>query len=134
MSVGVFPIQSGKAEQVAADLEKVFGEESKTPSAGMCATWTRSSSGWTASTPPVAAPACSPMNCATSRRATWPNVSVKPSPAAATATAPARHRWHPARFRPSWAATATVAWTAATAAATAARPPAAAPGAATTAA
>lgn len=35
MSVGVFPIQSGKAEQVAADLEKVFGEESKTPSAGM---------------------------------------------------------------------------------------------------
>lgn len=35
MSVGVFPIQSGKAEQVAADLEKVFGEESRTPSAGM---------------------------------------------------------------------------------------------------
>lgn len=35
MSVGVFPIQTGKAEQVAADLEKVFGEESKTPSAGM---------------------------------------------------------------------------------------------------
>ncbi|MET7142966.1 type II secretion system secretin GspD [Xanthomonas sp. PPL139] len=35
MSVGVFPIQSGKAEQVAADLEKVFGENSKTPSAGM---------------------------------------------------------------------------------------------------
>ncbi|EMR4109582.1 TPA: type II secretion system secretin GspD [Stenotrophomonas maltophilia] len=35
MSVGVFPIQSGKAEQVATDLEKVFGEESKTPSAGM---------------------------------------------------------------------------------------------------
>ncbi|AWH31940.1 type II secretion system secretin GspD [Stenotrophomonas sp. SAU14A_NAIMI4_8] len=35
MSVGVFPIQSGKAEQVAADLEKVFGEDSKTPSAGM---------------------------------------------------------------------------------------------------
>lgn len=35
MSVGVFPIQSGKAEQVAADLEKVFGEESKSPSAGM---------------------------------------------------------------------------------------------------
>ena len=35
MSVGVFPIQSGKAEQVAADLEKIFGEESKTPSAGM---------------------------------------------------------------------------------------------------
>ncbi len=35
MSVGVFPIQSGRADQVAADLEKVFGEESKTPSAGM---------------------------------------------------------------------------------------------------
>ena len=35
MSVGVFPIQSGKAEQVAADLEKIFGEDSKTPSAGM---------------------------------------------------------------------------------------------------
>ncbi|KAB7765496.1 type II secretion system secretin GspD [Xanthomonas maliensis] len=35
MSVGVFPIQSGKAEKVAADLEKVFGEQSKTPSAGM---------------------------------------------------------------------------------------------------
>ncbi|GAB3059319.1 type II secretion system secretin GspD [Stenotrophomonas tumulicola] len=35
MSVGVFPISSGKAEQVAADLEKIFGEESKTPSAGM---------------------------------------------------------------------------------------------------
>jgi len=35
MSVGVFPIQSGKAQQVATDLEKVFGEQSKTPSAGM---------------------------------------------------------------------------------------------------
>lgn len=35
MSVGVFPLESGKAEQVAADLEKVFGESSKTPSAGM---------------------------------------------------------------------------------------------------
>ncbi len=35
MSVGVFPIQSGKAEQVAADLEKIFGADSKTPSAGM---------------------------------------------------------------------------------------------------
>lgn len=35
MSVGVFPIQSGKAAQVAADLEKIFGEDSKTPSAGM---------------------------------------------------------------------------------------------------
>ncbi|UUE99377.1 type II secretion system secretin GspD [Xanthomonas hortorum pv. pelargonii] len=35
MSVGVFLIQSGKAEKVSADLEKVFGEQSKTPSAGM---------------------------------------------------------------------------------------------------
>jgi len=35
MSVGVFPIQSGRASQVASDLEKVFGETSKTPSAGM---------------------------------------------------------------------------------------------------
>ena len=35
MSVGVFPIQSGKAQDVAADLEKVFGEKSQTPSAGM---------------------------------------------------------------------------------------------------
>lgn len=35
MSVGVFPIQSGKAEKVAADLEKVFGDNGKTPSAGM---------------------------------------------------------------------------------------------------
>ncbi|MDD0910067.1 type II secretion system secretin GspD [Xylella fastidiosa subsp. morus] len=35
MSVGVFPIQSGKADKVAADLEKVFGESGKTPSAGM---------------------------------------------------------------------------------------------------
>ena len=35
MSVGVFPIQSGRASQVANDLEKVFGEGSKTPSAGM---------------------------------------------------------------------------------------------------
>lgn len=35
MSVGVFPIQSGRASQVAGDLERVFGESSKTPSAGM---------------------------------------------------------------------------------------------------
>ena len=35
MSVGVFPLESGKAEKVAADLEKVFGNDSKTPSAGM---------------------------------------------------------------------------------------------------
>lgn len=35
MSVGVFPLQSGRASKVVADLEKVFGEQSKTPSAGM---------------------------------------------------------------------------------------------------
>jgi general secretion pathway protein D len=35
MSVGVFPLQSGRAARVVADLEKVFGENSKTPSAGM---------------------------------------------------------------------------------------------------
>lgn len=35
MSVGVFPLESGRATKVVADLEKVFGESSKTPSAGM---------------------------------------------------------------------------------------------------
>lgn len=35
MSVGVFPLQSGEASKVAADLEKVFGEQSKSPVAGM---------------------------------------------------------------------------------------------------
>lgn len=35
MSVGVFPLQSGKASKVVADLEKVFGEQSKSPVAGM---------------------------------------------------------------------------------------------------
>ncbi len=35
MSVGVFPLQSGRATKVVADLEKVFGADSKTPSAGM---------------------------------------------------------------------------------------------------
>ena len=35
MSVGVFPLESGRASKVVADLEKVFGETSKTPSAGM---------------------------------------------------------------------------------------------------
>ncbi|GAB3334622.1 type II secretion system secretin GspD [Marilutibacter aestuarii] len=35
MSVGVFPIQSGKASEVVADLEKVFGEQSNSPVAGM---------------------------------------------------------------------------------------------------
>jgi general secretion pathway protein D len=35
MSVGVFPLQSGKASKVVQDLEKVFGEQSKTPVAGM---------------------------------------------------------------------------------------------------
>lgn len=35
MSVGVFPLQSGKASDVVSDLEKVFGEQSKSPVAGM---------------------------------------------------------------------------------------------------
>lgn len=35
MSVGVFPLQGGKATDVVADLEKVFGENSKSPVAGM---------------------------------------------------------------------------------------------------
>ena len=35
MSVGVFPLQSGRASAVVQDLERVFGEQSKTPVAGM---------------------------------------------------------------------------------------------------
>ncbi|MDQ3270471.1 MAG: type II secretion system secretin GspD [Pseudomonadota bacterium] len=35
MSVGVFPLKSGKATRVVADLEKVFGEQSQSPVAGM---------------------------------------------------------------------------------------------------
>ena len=35
MSVGVFPLQSGKATDVVADLEKVFGEQGKSPVSGM---------------------------------------------------------------------------------------------------
>ncbi len=35
MSVGVFPLQTGKANKVVADLEKVFGEQGKSPVAGM---------------------------------------------------------------------------------------------------
>ncbi|HSM12179.1 MAG TPA: type II secretion system secretin GspD [Lysobacter sp.] len=35
MSVGVFPLQSGRATRVVADLEKVFGEQSQSPVAGM---------------------------------------------------------------------------------------------------
>ncbi|MCL5459999.1 hypothetical protein M3M33_15280, partial [Loigolactobacillus coryniformis] len=35
MSVGVFPLQSGRASQVVSDLERVFGEQSRTPVAGM---------------------------------------------------------------------------------------------------
>ncbi|MDR2872972.1 MAG: type II secretion system secretin GspD [Xanthomonadaceae bacterium] len=35
MSVGVFPLQSGRASRVVEDLERVFGQESSTPSAGM---------------------------------------------------------------------------------------------------
>jgi len=35
MSVGVFPLQAGRASDVVEDLEKVFGEEGKSPVAGM---------------------------------------------------------------------------------------------------
>lgn len=35
MSVGVFPLQSGRADRVVGDLEKIFGADSGTPSAGM---------------------------------------------------------------------------------------------------
>lgn len=35
MSVGVFPLRAGKAAKVVSDLEKVFGEQSKVPVAGM---------------------------------------------------------------------------------------------------
>ena len=35
MSVGVYPLQSSKANKVVQDLEKVFGEQSKSPVAGM---------------------------------------------------------------------------------------------------
>ncbi|TXI50309.1 MAG: type II secretion system protein GspD [Lysobacter sp.] len=35
MSVGVFPVQSSKAKDVVANLEKVFGEAGKSPLAGM---------------------------------------------------------------------------------------------------
>ena len=35
MSVGVFPLQSGRAADVVEDLEKVFGEAGKSPVAGM---------------------------------------------------------------------------------------------------
>jgi general secretion pathway protein D len=35
MSVGVFPLQSGDPERVVGDLEKVFGEDSNSPVAGM---------------------------------------------------------------------------------------------------
>lgn len=35
MSVGVFPLQSGRAVYVVQDLERVFGEQGKTPVAGM---------------------------------------------------------------------------------------------------
>jgi general secretion pathway protein D len=35
MSVGVFPLTTGKANKVVSDLEKVFGEQSKSPVAGM---------------------------------------------------------------------------------------------------
>jgi general secretion pathway protein D len=35
MSVGVFPLQSGRASRVVQDLEKIFGEQGKSPVAGM---------------------------------------------------------------------------------------------------
>src|SRR5690606_3275267 len=35
MSVGVFPLETGRASQVVGDLEAVFGEESGSPVAGM---------------------------------------------------------------------------------------------------
>ena len=35
MSVGVYPLQSGRAADVAQDLERVFGEQGKSPVAGM---------------------------------------------------------------------------------------------------
>lgn len=35
MSVGVYPLQSGRAGDVVQDLERVFGEQSKSPTAGM---------------------------------------------------------------------------------------------------
>ena len=35
MSVGVYPLQSGKASTVVQDLERVFGEQGKAPTAGM---------------------------------------------------------------------------------------------------
>lgn len=35
MSVGVFPLRSGRATRVVADLEKVFGQQSQSPVAGM---------------------------------------------------------------------------------------------------
>ncbi|HEU4991289.1 MAG TPA: type II secretion system secretin GspD, partial [Luteimonas sp.] len=35
MSVGVFPLNSGRASDVVEDLEKVFGEQGKSPVAGM---------------------------------------------------------------------------------------------------
>ncbi|GAB1408519.1 type II secretion system secretin GspD [Thermomonas brevis] len=35
MSVGVYPLQSGRAAEVVQDLERVFGEQGKSPVAGM---------------------------------------------------------------------------------------------------
>lgn len=35
MSVGVYPLQSGRASDVVQDLERVFGEQGRTPVAGM---------------------------------------------------------------------------------------------------
>lgn len=35
MSVGIFPLQSGEASKIVAELDKVFGENGKTPLSGM---------------------------------------------------------------------------------------------------
>jgi general secretion pathway protein D len=129
MSVGVFPIQSGKAEQVAADLEKVFGEESKTPSAGMFRFLPlENANAVLVITPQVryldqiqqwldridTAGGSARLFSYELRYIKARDLAerlVKPSPAAATAAAPARHRWHRAPFHRSWAATASAAWT-----------------------
>lgn len=80
MSVGVFPLQSGKATDVVQDLERVFGEQGKTPVAGMFrfmplettnsvmvvlaqpVIWMKSTSGSTASKVAAAMAGCSPTN------------------------------------------------------------------------
>ena len=106
MSVGVFPLKSGKASKVVADLEKVFGEQSKSPVAGMFrfmpldganavhgdhpagrATSTTSSSGSSASKARAAKCSCSRTSSSTSRRRTSPIAWPKSSAAAAAVRA-----------------------------------------------